>query len=107
MIQNRSTKETIDFFDAEWHHQEFVGLNPVAGPAAVVPQRPLYLEVQVGIARILSKILSISRIDLYNVGKKTFFGEITLYPASGWGIFTPVQYSDILGEMLKLPEKKE
>ena len=30
VIRDRHTKETIDFYDMEWNHQEFVGLNPVA-----------------------------------------------------------------------------
>lgn len=30
VIRDRNTKETIDFYDMDWNHQEFVGLNPVA-----------------------------------------------------------------------------
>ena len=103
VIQDRTTKETIDFFDTEWNHQEFVGLNPAAGPAAVTPSRPKHLEEQVAIARKLSQGMPFSRIDLYEIGEKEYFGEITLYPASGFGEFNPSQYSEILGKMLSLP----
>lgn len=106
VIQDRSTKETIDFFDTDWNHQEFVGLNPAAGPAAVMPAKPANLEIQIRIARELSKDLPFSRIDLYTSGGTTYFGEITLYPASGFGVFRPDQYNEILGEMVKLTGEK-
>lgn len=108
VIQDRSTIETIDFFDTEWKHQEFVGLNPAAGPAAgpaaVEPARPANLETQIKLARELSKNMPFSRIDLYCIDDKSWFGEITLYPTSGTsGTFTPDKYNEILGDMIKLP----
>ncbi len=110
VIQNRTTKETIDFFDTEWNHQEFVGLNPTAGPAAgtaaVVPKRPFNLDTQIKIARELSNKMSFSRIDLYEAGGNTFFGEITLFPLSGFGSFYPDKYNTILGQMITLPGEK-
>lgn len=106
VIQNRSTNETIDFFDTEWNHQDFIGLNPAAGPAAVTPARPANLETQIRIARELSKTLPFSRIDLYDTGNNTFFGEVTFFPNSGYGRFRPEQYDELLGELLKLPGEK-
>ena len=103
VIQDRSEHETIDFFDTDWVHQEFIGLNPAAEPAEVQPQRPANLETQIRIVRMLSKGIPYSRIDLYDVGDQTYFGEITLYPGSGFGEFHPCQYNEILGEMIKLP----
>ena len=105
VIQNRSSKETIDFFDAEWNHQEFVGLNPKAGQAAVPPIRPAHLGIQVKIASLLSKKLPFSRIDLYEVGDCIYFGEITFFPMSGLGSFRPDDYNDLLGQLIVLPEK--
>lgn len=110
VIQNRSTKETIDFFDTEWKHQDFVGLNHVIGPAfdfAVTEiERPSHLQTHLQIARKLSKGLPFSRIDLYETGNNTYFGEITFYPMSGMGVFKPDQYNDILGKMIELPGEK-
>lgn len=107
VIQNRSEKETIDFFDTEWNHQVFVGLNPAAGPAAgpaaVSPACPAHLETQIRIAKELSKGMPFSRIDLYELEEGTYFGEITFYPASGLGEFSPQDYNYILGKMLTLP----
>lgn len=106
VIQNRTSQETIDFFDTEWTHQDFVGLNPAALPATEQPHRPYNLEEQVRIARELSKDRPFSRVDLYSIGEKTYFGEVTLYPASGFGTFRPEQYNEQLGQMLRLPGEK-
>lgn len=103
VIQDRSTNETIDFFDTEWNHQEFIGLNTAAGPAAEQPTRPANLDIQIQIARELSKDMTFSRIDLYETNENEYFGEITFYPASGFGLFAPDQYNEILGKMISLP----
>lgn len=111
VIQNRSFKETIDFFDTEWNHQEFVGLSSVSGfkarCAAVSPTKPANLEKQIRIARELSKNIPFARIDLYQTKSEIFFGEITFYPKSGLGYFTPNQYNYLLGDKLILPERKK
>ena len=111
VIQDRHDKETIDFFDTEWRHQEFFGLNSALGatfgPAIVEPDRPIGLETQINIARKLSKGLSYSRIDLYEVNNHEYFGEITFYPMSGFGTFAPAQYNEIFGQMLTLPNKNQ
>ena len=106
VIQDRSSKETIDFFDMEWQHQPFVGLNPGVRNAKVLPAKPAYFSKMVTIARQLSAGKTFSRIDLYELGDKTFFGEITLYPASGIGSFRPGDYDGILGKMLQLSGEK-
>lgn len=103
MIQNRTTKETIDIFDTNWNHQNFVGLNPHAGNNPVVPKRPNDLEIQIEIARKLSKDIPFSRIDLYSIGDRTFFGEVTFFPKGGMGKFSPKDYDKILGQMIILP----
>ena len=111
VIKDRHTKETIDFFDMDWHHQKFYGLNPVYGlvpdaePAEIEPAKPVHFEKMKEIATKLSADLTFSRIDLYDTNDGPRFGEITLYPASGIGTFTPSEYNTILGEMIKLPNE--
>jgi len=106
VIQDRSVSETIDFFDTEWNHQEFVGLDPKAENANVLPTKPADLAIHLKIARELSKGIPFSRIDLYETGENTYFGEVTLFPGSGMGSFRPDQYNELLGEMLKLPGER-
>lgn len=102
VIRNRNTKETIDFYDMQWRHMPFVGLNPNATNGAVPVNRPKNLQQLQTICRELSKGLKFVRIDLYVVNDKEYFGEITFYPNSGFGKFTPNEWDKKLGEMLKL-----
>lgn len=110
VIQDRNAIETIDFFDTEWVHQDFCGLNPVFGPqvgtAMVRPECPQNLLTHIKIAQELSKGLPFSRIDLYETGEKTYFGELTFFPESGMGVYTPDNYNEILGKLLVLPGEK-
>jgi len=106
VIQDRNSMETIDFFDTKWIHQDFVGMDAKANNAAVLPSKPENMDLQIRIARELSKQFVFSRVDLYSIGNSVFFGEITFYPASGFGRFRPDQYNEILGEMINLPGEK-
>ncbi len=36
VIRDRRSKETIDFYDMEWKHQEFVGLNQTSATALLL-----------------------------------------------------------------------
>lgn len=105
VIRDRNTKETIDFYDMEWNHMPFVGLNPVISNGLNPVIRPLHLKKMIEISRLLSKNIPFTRIDLYLIDDKIYFGEITFYPASGLGTFTPTEWNYILGEMLELPLK--
>lgn len=103
VIRDRHTKETIDFYDLNWQHQEFVGLNPVARNGLTPVARPENLEEMVLICRKLAKDHPFVRVDLYVIDDKKYFGELTLYPASGMGIFTPEEWNSRLGDLLTLP----
>lgn len=107
VIRDRNTRETIDFYDMEWRHQEFVGINPVSGQGlsnGTTPvERPKNLSRMAEICRRLSKGYPFARVDLYETSVCTYFGEITFYPASGYGCFTPDGWDNRLGELMKLP----
>ncbi len=102
VIANRRTKETIDFFDMDWKHQEFVGLNPVCGNAFKPAAKPAALQQMIKVAADLSKGIPFLRVDLYFINGKIYFGETTFYPASGFGKFTPRTWNDTLGNLINL-----
>jgi hypothetical protein len=102
VIADRNTKETIDFFDMDWVHQDFCGLNPVCGPAAKPAAKPQGFETMKRIARELAKDTQFVRVDMYAVNETTYFGELTFYPASGMGVFTPDSANFDLGALLTL-----
>ena len=106
VIQDRNTVETIDFFDTNWIHQDFIGLDPIALNAEIPPVKPVNLETHLKFARALSKGIPFSRIDLYESNNHTYFGEITFFPGSGLGNFRPNHYNHTLGSMINLPNSK-
>ncbi|MCE8502869.1 hypothetical protein J8986_01690 [Bacteroides thetaiotaomicron] len=103
VIRDRHTEETIDFYDMEWRHQEFVGLNPVASNGLIPIARNEHLDEMINICRVLANDTPFVRVDLYVVDEKVYFGELTFYPASGFGTFTPKEWQHKLGDLLTLP----
>lgn len=102
VIGGRSEIETIDFFDMNWIHQPFRGLNRACRNAIITPKKPIRFEEMKDIARKLSNAFPFVRVDLYEVSNKIYFGELTFYPASGYGGFTPDSYDYELGSYLNI-----
>lgn len=103
LIQNRSTDETIDFYDMDWNHMPFCGLLPPnydKVPLGNGAGRPDCFEEMKYVAAKLSEGFPFSRIDLYNIGGEIYFGEVTFYPASGYGVFDPDEWDFKLGDLM-------
>jgi len=103
LIANRRVKETIDFYDRKWEHMPFWGLNPDCTQSDKIMPKPDNYDSMLVIAEKLAKGIPFVRIDLYNINGKIYFGEMTFYPASGFGSFTPDEWDFKLGAMLHLP----
>ena len=54
------------------------------------------------LAEALAKELKFARIDFYFTNEQIYFGEITFYPASGFGKFIPEIWDEKLGKMIEL-----
>lgn len=104
VIRDRSTDETIDFYDMDWVHQEFVGLNPNVKNGAIPVDKPVNLEQMKEICRKLAVGIPFVRVDLYVTGEQLFFGELTFYPAGGFGKFTPEEWNLRLGELVNIED---
>lgn len=102
IITGRSKNEKIDFYDMNWQHQPFVGLTPLVTRSGYEFIKPCNFELMKQFSERLSKGTSFSRIDFYEVSGNLYFGEFTLYPASGFGKFTPDQWNKRLGELIEL-----
>ena len=102
VITNRKRGETIDFYDMNWQHMPFYGLNPKCRQAIKLTEKPVALPKMIEIAKILSQNIPFVRIDLYYINGKVYFGEITFFPASGMGVFTPPKWNFILGSLIRI-----
>lgn len=102
VIRNRHIKEAIDFYDMKWNLMPFVGLNPKCSNGVNKLEKPACLTEMIEICRKLSQDIPFARVDLYNIDNKPYFGEITFYPAGGFGVFTPNEWDYKLGQLIKL-----
>lgn len=105
VIRDRSTKETIDFYDLEWNHMPFVGLNPKVFNGNTDVPKPSCLDEMINICKKISADIPFLRVDLYLIQGKIYFGETTFFPSSGFGRFEPEEWDKKLGELIHLPNK--
>jgi hypothetical protein len=59
------------------------------------------------LAKILAEGFPFVRVDFYYVNDRIIFGELTFFPLSGMGKFTPDEWDYKLGELLQLPELRK
>lgn len=64
--------------------------------------KPENYEEMLSVASKLSEDFPFVRVDLYNVGGKIYFGELTFYPWSGYVQFTPDDIDLRLGEKFQI-----
>ena len=105
VIADRTTKETIDFYDMDWNHMHFYGLNPECKQSVQTRHKPKGYDEMIKLASELSQDFPFVRVDLYNVDGRIYFGELTFYPASGYGAFTPDNIDFEIGDLFVLPSK--
>ena len=103
VISDRSTNETIDFFDMNWNHMTFTGLEkPYHLHSNKEIGEPAQFLVMKKFARKLSEGIPFLRVDFYEINKKLYFGELTFYPASGFGEFDEESINIKLGNMINI-----
>lgn len=68
--------------------------------------RPDKLDEMLDVARKLSAGIPHVRVDLYSIGDKIYFGELTFTHGAGYEPFYPESYNELLGSWLKLPNRK-
>lgn len=105
----------IDFDRFTEHRANYYDNNGKLLPFGEVCCPPNF-ERNIDISPSLKKMISLvekissdkpfARVDLYDVHGKILFGEITFFPSSGFGSYTPDEWDNTLGSWLSLPEKE-
>ncbi len=83
------------FYDMDWNA---LGVH-CSYPEGDEVNRPVGFDEMKRIAAQLSEEFPFVRVDLYNVGEKVYFGELTFYPSSGYGSFKPDSFDSLLGSL--------
>lgn len=91
---------TRNFYDTEWNLMPF-GKELPHNPDVDIPKPEMFEEMK-KIAKNLCKPFQFVRVDLYQVGGKVYFGELTFFPAGGAPDFVPEKYDKIVGDMWTL-----
>ena len=100
---DRFINHGANYYDAEGNYLEIgeVVCPPNPGKRILLPKN---LNKMTELAEKLSEGYPFLRVDFYDVDGKIYFGELTLFPASGLSKFTYTGNDELLGTWLKLPE---
>lgn len=94
VISDRNTDEKIDFYDMHWKRLVgLVGLNDKVHNSEYAIPCPESFENMKQMASLLAKSIPFSRIDFYEINHQAYFGEITFFPATGFGNFNPREWN--------------
>jgi hypothetical protein len=93
-----------NLYTTEWELCDF-SFNYPAHPEIEIP-KPEKLDEMLELSRKLSAGAPFMRTDFYSVNGKLYFGELTFFPATGYGKFEPDEIDFELGEKIILPNKK-
>ncbi len=99
---DRFTNHKRNIYDTNWNNLHIASDCPCSD---VEYPKPENLDKMLEIAQILSQDFPAVRVDLYNIGGKIYFGELTFFPWSGYVQYTPDEFDFEMGEKFILPEK--
>lgn len=86
----------LGIYDINFNLLPYVRVDEKAPSHAIV--KPKNYEHMIEIARRLSEGFPEVRIDLYNIGGRVFFGEMTFFDGSGYMTFSPDEFDFMLGK---------
>ena len=98
---DRYQEHHANYYDREGNLLPFGEYDLPPRPERVL-KMPSQLKLMIDLAERLSAECSFLRVDFYEVEKKVKFGELTFYPASGFGKFYPEEWDKKLGDILKI-----
>lgn len=90
----------IVFYDRNWNKLPFVIKDPMYEGEIDKPQK---YDKMIQLAERLARGIPFVRVDFYEVMGKVYFGEMTFFPVSGLGRFSPEEWDEVLGVWIKLP----
>lgn len=92
----------VTFYDTNWNRLPFERYTHPASKTEIT--KPRTYNEMVTLAERLAQDIPFIRADFYEISGKTYFGELTFFPASGFEGFRPEEWDKTLGDWIKLPE---
>lgn len=103
VCNNRFSKNglNVTFYDTDWKRMPFERHYPSCKTEI---EKPKTYDEMVAVAEKLAQEIPFVRADFYEINGKTYFGEMTFFPGSGFEEFTPEAWDKTIGEWIKLPQ---
>lgn len=98
---DRFTKHRANYYTSE---EELLPFGEVVCPPDFSRElaMPHSLKKMIELAEKLSADIPFLRVDFYEVNKQIYFGELTFFPASGFGKFEPEEWDYTFGNWISL-----
>jgi len=101
--QGRFDTFVVDRYTRDW---EYLPFDWVGVPRSGIPKPPpARLDDLLHVAETLGEDMDFVRVDLYLLGDRIVFGELTHYPAGGNGPFDPAEYDVRIGSWWNAPRR--
>ena len=103
MIQvdyNRYTSHKKNLYDTDWNYMPISYNYPTDSNISI--KKPVRLNDMLDLATTLSKDIPYIRVDFYSIDDKLYFGELTFFPATGMGKFSPEEWDYTFGSWINL-----
>jgi len=101
--QSEELSETV--YDIDWNPLP-VSFDNHFQVSEIIEPKPNNYDELISVCKKLCSNTIQSRIDFYIVNDRIYFGEITLYTASGFQPMIPEIMDEELGKLIKLPENR-
>lgn len=103
VCNSRFSKEglKVTFYDTDWKRMPFERHYPADKTEIAKPKT---YDEMVALTEKLAEKIPFIRADFYEICGKTYFGELTFFPGSGYEEFTPESWDKLFGDWIKLPE---
>lgn len=89
------------FFDKEWNLLR-LNIRGKEAPSNFTLPKPSCMDEMFNIAEQLSQGIPFARIDLYSCNNRAYFGEITLFPDSGFDANLLPETDERFGKLIDL-----
>lgn len=100
-VRDENHKRYFAWRDIDWSPLEFWQIS-IRGPEKLSENinTPKNFTNMLRIATELSSELDFVRVDLYDLGNRVVFGELTLYPSGGFPYFYPLRFNKAILDFL-------
>ena len=98
-LENHSNAK-ISFLSPDWNFAPFNRSD--YKPFDKLPEKPVKFDEMLKLSSNISEPYAFIRVDLYNINDNIYFSEFTFSPCSGFMPFTPVEWDEKIGNLLKI-----